>query len=205
MPSDTSDVALRAPSLPQQGAAASARIPGEPGVWVLLFGDMALFGLFFVSYLLERAEDPDLFAQQSEQLGLAFGVVNALVLLTSSLSVVVGVHAHGRQDRRVAVSAFAGALLLGLAFVAIKVFEYAHITETGVGPSDNAFISWYFVLTGVHLVHLLIGLGVLALMISAAYRVAERPRTALVEGCGCFWHLVDLLWIVIFPLLYLVA
>lgn len=183
----------------------SPRIPGDPGVWVFLFGDMALFVVFFVAYLLDRGKAPALFAESSGSLALATGVVNVLVLLASSLAVVAGLEAYRRRASRPAAVAFAASLAFGVVFVAIKVSEYAHLGQAGHGPSDNAFFTWYYVLTGVHLLHVLLGLVVLWLMLTTARADSDEPATALVESGACYWHLVDLLWMVIFPLVYLVA
>jgi nitric oxide reductase NorE protein len=101
---------------------------------------------------------------------------------------------------------FAGALVCGLAFVGLKVVEYTAKVSEGHVPTENNFYMYYYVLTGFHLLHVLIGIVVLVSLIVAA-RIAQpsRTRMAFIEGGGCFWHLVDLLWIVLFPLLYLVS
>lgn len=181
-------------------------IPGEAGVWVFLFGDLGIFVIFFVSYLVERAGEPGLYTESSGELGLAVGVVNTLVLLASSLAVVAGVSQVRRGQDRAAVGAFAGAMFCGVLFVALKAFEYTHLAAGGHGPDSNPFFTWYFILTGVHLLHVLIALGVLALVISKVRGSGDRQRRLMVIESGtCYWHLVDLLWMLIFPLLYLVA
>lgn len=182
-------------------------IPGEAGIWVFLFGDLVIFVVLFVAYLVDRAVDPNLFSASSQELGFTVGVVNTLVLLTSSLFVLGGVQAVRHRETRLAVWAFVAAIACGVAFVVLKVTEYAHLAALDHGPDANAFFGWYFILTGVHLLHVLIGLGLLCLMISKA-RTSEEDGSkglAIVEGGACFWHLVDLLWMLIFPLLYLVA
>ncbi|ALV44036.1 cytochrome C oxidase subunit III [Pseudarthrobacter sulfonivorans] len=190
-----------------QPVAEGRQIPGESGVWVFFFGDMVIFLIFFVAYLVHRAGAPELFAQSSQELGLAMGVANTLVLLSSSLLVVLGLGAVRREGRSVAVGAFRGAMACGVLFVVLKAFEYTHIASGTTGLDLNAFFSWYFVLTGVHLVHVLIGLGVLGLMVSRARQSGDgaEKRMMVIESGACFWHLVDLLWMLIFPLLYLVA
>lgn len=182
-------------------------IPGEAGVWVFLFGDLGIFVIFFVSYLVERANETELFAASSRELGLTVGVVNTLVLLLSSLAVIAGVtRVRDGQGAR-AVRFFAGAMACGAVFVALKVYEYTHLATGGHGPDSNPFFTWYFILTGVHLLHVLIGVGVLALLISKsrATGAGQDKHLMVVESGACFWHLVDLLWMLIFPLLYLVA
>jgi nitric oxide reductase NorE protein len=181
-------------------------VPGEAGIWVLLFGDMAVFTILFVVYLNRRGENKQLFAQSQDTLNRTFGAVNTLVLLTSSLLIVFAVLAlRSERWRHLAQRLTLGGVAVGACFVIIKVFEYHEKVAAGITPSTNEFYMYYFVLTGLHLAHVVIGLGVL-LALSRIARKPEPTRThiAFFEGGGCFWHMVDLLWIVIFPLLFLV-
>jgi nitric oxide reductase NorE protein len=188
-------------------AARSRRhVPGEPGIWVLLFGDMMVFTVLFAVYLNRRGDNRELFAHSQDALNRNFGAINTLVLLTSSVLVVFAVRAL-RSDRyrhfapRLTLAGFG----VGCCFVVIKAFEYHEKVAAGITPSTNEFYMYYFVLTGLHLAHVVIGLAVL-LALSRIARTASPSRTqiAFFEGGGCFWHMVDLLWIVIFPLLFLV-
>ena len=182
------------------------RIPGESGTWVFLFGDMLVFGAFFVTFLVERAKAPDVFDVARTTLHLGVGVANTLVLLTSSLFVVLALGAMRSGARSVATRAVAAGIGCGLVFVALKVFEYVSLVGAGHGPGANHFYLYYLVLTGLHLFHVTVGLAVLAFMLTQTRRdELSHTRTALVEGAACFWHLVDLLWIFLFALLYLVS
>jgi nitric oxide reductase NorE protein len=180
-------------------------IPGEIGIWVFVLGDMLIFGLFFIVFLYERARHVALFEQAHGHMLLAFGAVNTLVLLTGSLFVVLGVGAIRRGDARYGQRMILLTLLCGAAFVVSKYLEYSGKLAAGETSSANVFYMYYFVFTGIHLVHLLLGVGFLAIM----YRVAKKPvlgvrDVAHIEVGACFWHLIDLLWIVLFALLYLV-
>lgn len=188
------------------GEVSPRRVPGEPGVWILLFGDMLVFAVFFSLFMYQRAQDPELFDTSRHTLNMAIGLANTFVLLTSSLLVVTAVRAVRAGARSAARAMFAGALVCGLAFVGLKVVEYTAKISEGHVPTENNFYMYYYVLTGFHLLHVLIGIVVLGSLIVAA-RIAQpsRTRMAFIEGGGCFWHLVDLLWIVLFPLLYLVS
>lgn len=192
-----------------EGADAQAgarRVPGEPGLWVLLFGDMLVFTVLFGVYLTKRGQHRELFAESQNALNRNLGAINTLVLLTSSLLVVFAVHAQ-RSDRLRAMSPrlMLAAFGVGSMFVVIKAIEYREKLSVGITPSTNEFFMYYFVLTGLHLAHVVIGLIVL-LVLSRLARNPEPSKTqfAFFEGGGCFWHMVDLLWIVIFPLLFLV-
>lgn len=185
---------------------ATRRVPGEQGTWVFLFGDMLVFAVFFGTFLVERASAPELFDQGRQTLHLNVGLVNTLVLLTSSLCVVVFLGALRSGAGELAWRAVAIAIGLGVLFVALKVYEYVSLSATGHGPGASDFYLYYFILTGLHLFHVCVGIAVLVLLLSQARRTElTTTRMALIEGGGCFWHLVDLLWIILFPLLYLVS
>ena len=182
------------------------RIPGESGTWVFLFGDMLVFGAFFVTFLVERAKEPDVFDAARTTLHLGVGVLNTVVLLTSSLFVVLALAATRTGARTLATRAVVAAMGCGLVFIALKAFEYVSLAGAGHGPGANHFYLYYFILTGLHLFHVCLGLGALAFMATQTRRAdLSATRTALVEGAACFWHLVDLLWIFLFALLYLVS
>ncbi len=170
---------------------------------MLIFGDLVVFAFVFGAYLAQRLGHRSVFlvGQQLLDRNLAFG--NTLLLLTGSVLVVRGLRAvrAGRPDR--SSWCFAGALACGLGFVAVKVVEYHHLVSTGHGPSSSTFFTYYFVLTGLHLFHVVVGLAALTFLVVASRRPTTPRRRAYLESAACFWHLVDLLWIVLFPLLYL--
>ncbi|KDP06986.1 cytochrome oxidase subunit III [Mycobacterium avium subsp. hominissuis 101] len=191
---------------PSTTAAPARRIPGESGTWVFLLGDMLVFGAFFATFMVERSKAPELFDVSRKTLHLGVGLANTLVLLTSSLFVVVALGALRSGARRIARSAVLGAMVCGAIFIALKVFEYSSLVSEGHGVGENHFYLYYFILTGVHLFHVCVGMGVLTFLLAQTRRhELSETRTAVVEGGACFWHLVDLLWIVLFPLLYLVS
>lgn len=185
---------------------APRRIPGEQGTWVFLFGDMLVFAVFFATFMVERSMAPAVFDTARKTLHLNIGLVNTLVLLTSSLFVVAAVGAIRTGARPIADRALLAAIGCGVTFVVLKISEYVMLAGDGHSPGDNHFYLYYFILTGLHLLHVLIGIVVVALMLTQTRRIElSTTRLAVIEGGGCFWHLVDLLWIVLFPLLYLVS
>jgi len=193
-----------ASALPSEPSA--RRIPGESGTWVFLFGDMLVFGVFFVTFMVERAKAPELFDVARTSLHIGVGVINTLVLLTSSLCIVVALGAIRGGAKSIATNAVSVAIGCGLIFIGLKVFEYVALATSGHGPGANNFFLYYFILTGLHLFHVCVGIGVLAFLLTQARRSElNSTRMAAVEGGACFWHLVDLLWIVLFALLYLVS
>jgi nitric oxide reductase NorE protein len=187
-------------------ASTARRVPGENGTWVFLFGDMLVFGTFFATFMVERAKAPEIFDVSRKTLHIGVGFANTLVLLTSSLCVVVALGALRSGAGHIARSAVLAAMVCGGIFVLLKVFEYHSLVAAGHGAGANHFYLYYFILTGVHLFHVCVGLAVLTFLLTQTRRrEISATRMAVVEGGACFWHLVDLLWIVLFPLLYLVA
>ena len=186
--------------------APTRRVPGENGTWVFLFGDMLVFGTFFATFMVERAKAPEIFDASRKTLHIGVGVTNTLVLLTSSLCVVVALGALRSGTHDIARWAVLAAMMCGGIFVLLKVFEYHSLVAQGHGVGANHFYLYYFILTGVHLFHVCVGAAVLTFLLSQTRRhELSETRMAVVEGGACFWHLVDLLWVVLFPLLYLVA
>jgi nitric oxide reductase NorE protein len=189
-----------------QPPASARRVPGEQGTWVFLFGDMLVFAVFFATFMVERSKAPDVFDAARKTLHVNIGLVNTLVLLTSSLFVVAAIGAIRTGARSIAARALLVAIGCGVVFVALKVTEYVLLVGAGHTAGANHFYLYYFILTGLHLLHVCIGIGVLVLLFSQTRRTElSATRLAVIEGGACFWHLVDLLWIVLFPLLYLVS
>lgn len=186
--------------------AAERKLPGELGTWLFLFGDMLVFSVFFATFMVERSKAPSVFDAASKTLHVGVGLTNTLVLLFSSLCVVVAIKAMRAAVTSVARLALPLAMACGLTFIGLKAFEYTSMVTAGHGIGANHFYLYYFVLTGMHLFHLCIGVIVLTLMLTQAGRAdLGSTRMAVIEGGGCFWHLIDLLWVMLFTLLYLVA
>jgi nitric oxide reductase NorE protein len=185
--------------------AAAKRVPGEEGTWVFIFGDMLIFAVIFITYLHYRGQQVAMFNESQKNLVGGFGVANTLLLLSSSLLVVVGMRAINRRRSDLAPWMFMGAMACGLAFSTLKIVEYGEKLSAGVTPATNDFYMYYFILTGLHFFHLIVGMVILAAIAWASTRpVNASKKYALIEGGACFWHMVDLLWIILFPLLYLV-
>jgi len=178
------------------------RIPGEAGIWVLILGELCLFSAFFVTIALARGQDPAHFLQSQATLNRTLGLTNTLLLLTSSLFAAMALH-RVREGLAGAPRLFLFALMLGLGFVAIKLTEYSQKIAAGVDFSSGDFFMFYFAFTGVHLMHVLVGIAVLGALARIACGADAASRTTLIECGVLFWHLVDLLWIVLFALFYL--
>ena len=191
-------------SVPQDRLRPTPHVPGEVGAWVFILGDLAAFALLFGVWMYYRGKEPALFADSQLEVHRSFGAINTLLLLTSSLFVITAVRAVRAQMRRVAQAAIGFALVCGVGFLLDKVLEWTDLVANGHGPTANNYFLYFFVLTGLHAFHVLIGMGIL----TALLRLSRKPslskgQFAFVEGGACFWHMVDLIWVVLFALLYL--
>ncbi|MES2126353.1 MAG: cytochrome c oxidase subunit 3 [Pseudomonadota bacterium] len=185
---------------------AAAHVPGEAELWIFIFADMLLFGLFFAIWGWQHATEPELFAWGAAQMNRTLGLANTLVLITSSAAVAAGL-AQARQGRP-ASRAYLAAAILGAVFVVLKVVEYSGHIAAGADPRTSAYFMYYFVFTGIHLLHVLIGIVALLFVAQRCHRLepgraADAADLVLLEGAGVFWHLVDVLWIVLFFAIYL--
>jgi nitric oxide reductase NorE protein len=177
-------------------------MPGDGHMWVMVLGDLAIFGAYFLIYMVHRAITPDAFIAAQQHLNITVGVINTMILLTSSLFVARSVFAvrDGKPHLAVKLTYAAGAC--GILFIATKAYEWSVELRRGFTVS-NEFFSFYYVLTGVHLLHVILGLIILGVSIREL-RAPQRRRVSLIEQGATYWHMVDLLWIVIFGLLYVV-
>jgi nitric oxide reductase NorE protein len=180
------------------------RIPGEEGIWVFVLGDMTVFALFFATFLYSRAKNPDMFARDHTSLNVTLGTVNTVLLLSSSLFVVLAVQKVLSGGHRSAPRLFGAALVCGLGFIVVKAVEWSHLFASGKSVGSGEFFSYYFMFTGIHLVHVLIGCALLSRLVAISRKPQLIGRDAMVcEAGGIFWHMVDLLWVVLFALFYL--
>ena len=178
--------------------------PGTDGLWTFVFIDMIVFSLFFIVYLSERVRLPGVFAASQNHLDPNFGLVNALILLTSSLFMAEAVAAT-RMGKSVLVKRrLVLTLACGTAFAVSKLTEYAGKFADGITPVTNSFYSFYFLLTMIHFLHVLAGMVFIAHCLARAKAESGQPAyLTKIENTGLFWHFVDLLWLFLFPLLYL--
>ncbi len=179
--------------------------PPPPGIWTFIAADCAGFGIFFAVFMSERMNNPVLFDKSARLLDLRLGLTNTLILISSSWLVAMALSAADAGRVRKAKLLMMGGLAVGSCFAVLKMTEYAHKFAAGITPTTNDFFSFYFILTGVHFLHYLIGLVVLIAMILALHRQGNgaSERIPWLEAGGIYWHMVDLLWLFLFPMLYL--
>jgi nitric oxide reductase NorE protein len=175
--------------------------PGDGHMWVMVLGDLIIFGAYFIIFMIYRAMKPQEFLASQEHLNITIGVLNTLVLLASSWFIARSVQAaraedHARALRLTYLGGFCGVL-----FILIKAYEWSAKIAQGHTISSNEFFMFYYMLTGVHVFHVLLGLLILG-VVARELRNPRRRRASMVESGATYWHMVDLLWIVIFALFY---
>jgi nitric oxide reductase NorE protein len=180
------------------------RLPGVDGVWVAIGADAVIFALLFGSFMQARLQAPQVFEASRQTLNLNLGGIDTIILLTSSWAVALAVQALKRDLVDKVPRYLLCAVLTGVLFMVSKSIEYFEKFADGIAPATNAFYMWYFTLTGIHLVHVIFGTSLLTYLWIGSRRGRYSSCNRVVPECvASYWHLVDLLWIVIFPLLYL--
>lgn len=188
------------------------------GIWLFLCTEMVMFGVLFVAYSLYHSQYPEAFAEGAKFLDWKLGAFNTVVLLLSSFTMALGIHFCQKNDSKKAVLNLALTLIFGAIFMVVKYYEYSHKFHLGLYPGKffsyegaesvnlALYFSFYFLMTGLHGLHILIGMGVITWVLIRARRGEfDSQYYTPVEGVGLFWHVIDLIWIYLFPLLYLVG
>lgn len=186
------------------------------GMWLFILSELLLFGGMFILYSVYRYKNPVDFHHASRELEVILGTLNTLILLTSSLSVATSIAAIQRGQRKLSMILLMVTVALGLLFLVNKGFEWGTKIDHGIYPNSSTllarpkgeilFFGLYYVMTGLHGLHVLIGVCVLSLMlILVAKEKINRTRFVPLENSGLYWHLVDIIWIFLFPLFYLIT
>jgi cytochrome c oxidase subunit 3 len=186
------------------------------GMWLFIFTELILFGGLFVAYGMYRTMHPHEFHAASGELNVALGVANTVVLLTSSLTMVLSIEAMRLRRKAQSMLFLAGTLLLGCAFLVNKSFEWSAKIHHGLypgssvlmqrPPGERLFFGLYYGMTGLHGLHVTVGVAVLSVMLALSARDRIRHDDFIkLENAGLYWHLVDIIWIFLLPLFYLAA
>ncbi len=185
------------------------------GMWIFLYSELVLFGGLFVLYAVYFYEHPESFVAGGQELNRIFGTANTLVLLISSFTVAASITAIQRKKKGQAIGLLVFSFSCGVIFLINKYFEWSAKFHHGLYPNSdtllegepglNIFFGLYYTITGLHGVHVIIGMVLLAISLALVIRdKVTHTRFAMLENSGLYWHLVDLIWIFVFPLFYLV-
>jgi cytochrome c oxidase subunit III len=188
------------------------------GMWVFLVTEVMFFGGLFAAYTVYRSIYPEAFADTSRHMDVILGGLNTAVLIGSSLTMALAVHASQTSAKRSLVVFLVSTIVLGSIFLLVKAFEYTHKWHEHLVPGPyfqyegpyahqaQILFSFYFVMTGMHAIHMIVGVGLLTYLIVKARQGAfSAAWFTPVEMVGLYWHFVDIVWIFLFPLLYLIG
>lgn len=176
------------------------------GMWLFLGTEILLFGGLFAAYALFRAKFPDLFLEYHKELDLTKGTINTIILIFSSFTMALAVLFAQRRKQLHTTLFLSITFICGAAFGVIKYFEYSYKFEHHIYPDKNIFYALYFTMTGLHMLHVFIGMIIIFFLIFMNMQGRFiKGRYTPVEVGGLYWHLVDLIWIYLFPLMYLIG
>lgn len=193
---------------------------GKQGIWLFMVTEILMFGTILVGYSIFHAIYPEMFAEGAKSLDWKMGFINTLVLIFSSFTMAISISFVQKNETKKAAIAMATTILCGAIFMCIKYFEYTHKFHLGLYPGHyldaakvgaehanlGMYFGFYYCMTGLHGLHVLIGMGLIAWLLIRTIRGDFHSQYWIpVEGVGIFWHIVDLIWIFLFPLLYLVG
>jgi cytochrome c oxidase subunit 3 len=191
-------------------------LASKTGMWLFLFTEMLLFGGLFVVYSVYRYRNSVAFHLAAHELSVFIGTVNTIILLISSSTIAMSVTAIQKKNKKLALLLLGITVILGLAFLVNKYFEWGEHIKNHIYPGssvlalrghgDVLFYGLYFFMTGLHALHIIIGLIFIGFVTVKIYRdKINYDNYVLLENSGLYWHLVDLIWIFLFPLFYLIT
>ena len=181
------------------------RLPGDLAMWWFILAEITLFSILILAFAITQRLQPALFAAGREALDASMGLALTLSLLTSGLLVALAV-TRVRQARSGAGLLLLAALLSACVYVWLKLSEYAHLLELGLDVEHDTFFTLYWLLTGLHFLHVLLGLVIIAWMAVRAWRGRYHAGNCSgLESGALYWHMVDLVWVLLFPLVYLIG
>ena len=185
------------------------------GMWVFLFTEVLLFGGMFLVYAVYRFQHPDLFKLAALELNTAMGTFNTIVLLTSSLTMVLAIVAMQKNNKKLSLFFLFSTLGFAIVFLIVKYFEWSTKIHHGIYPGSEELLSkqngeilffgLYYVMTGLHALHVIIGMIIISFLVVFVWKdKITYDNYVKMENGGLYWHLVDLIWIFLFPLFYLI-
>ncbi len=198
------------------GETHTLRADGKIGMWLFISSEVLLFGGLFLLYSMYRFKNPSEFHAASLELSRFAGVLNTCILITSSLSVALSIHFLKLKKNAIAQILLIATIALALSFLVVKGFEWAEKFTHGLYPNapelagkpkgEILYFGLYFMMTGLHALHVIVGICVLSVILTWIVRGSvNADRPIILENAGLYWHLVDIIWIFLFPLFYLIS
>ena len=186
------------------------------GMWLFIFTELLLFGGLFIVYSIYRFLNPEAFALAGHELDTFIGATNTIILLVSSMTIAMSTSALQQKNKKLAITLIVITLVLAFVFLVNKYFEWGLKIKHGIYPGSEhlkadfgqgeiLFFGLYFVITGLHALHIIVGMILMGItLVKVQKGTVHAGRPSLLENAGLYWHLVDLIWIFLFPLFYLI-
>jgi nitric oxide reductase NorE protein len=179
--------------------------PGDFAIWIFIYAELLVFGIFFLAYAFARSQNVELFNESQLQLNRVAGAINTALLITSSYFVVRAVAAIREDNSQRCASWLLAAVFLASIFITIKLFEFSSKFSAGITLSSNTFFMFYLSMTFFHFLHVILGMVILlAVMVKARKSAYSSMEYTGVETGAAYWHMVDMVWIILFPLVYVI-
>ncbi len=180
-------------------------LPGDLAIWFFIFMELLVFAIAFIAYSITRLQNLALFNEFQKTLNKEFGAINTILLITSSYFVIRAVHAIKFDQVKSCITNLNIALVFGAGFLLFKSLEYYDKFSAGITLSTNTFYMFYLSLTMFHFLHVILGMIILIAIIFKAKRGHYNAENHIgIESGASYWHMVDLVWIILFPLVYII-
>lgn len=185
------------------------KLPGDLAMWFFILAELTVFALFFIGFAVTENLNLTMFAQGKAQLHKVVGLINTIALITSSYFVAISLQAMRENNDKQVVKRLVLALMFAAVYIVLKLWEYYALFAQGIDIETNTFFTLYFLITAFHFMHILLGMVILLYMAVNVQKGNYCDPTTDNEMSGfesgaCYWHMVDLLWIILFPLIYVI-
>lgn len=181
------------------------RLPGDLAMWFFILAELTVFAILFIGFAVSEQLNPEMFAQGKTHLHQVSGLINTLALITSSYFVALALTKMHQENGAQAAKLLIIGKLVACIYIGVKVWEYLSLFEQGIDIETNTFFTLYFMITFFHLMHVLLGMVILVFVtIKAAKNEYNLDNISGFESGASYWHMVDMLWIILFPLIYVI-
>ena len=189
-----------------ENRAKEKRLPGDMAMWFFILAELSVFAIFFIGFAVAENLNLAMFSEGKAQLHKIAGLINTLALITSSCSVALALQALHQGKERKAAWRLIAALTIACIYIYTKLWEYQALFSQGIDIETNTFFTLYFLITAFHFMHILLGMVILAYMTKQSFKgeYIRQNNVAGFESGSSYWHMVDLLWIILFPLIYVI-
>jgi len=181
------------------------KLPGDLAMWFFILAELTVFAIFFIGFSVSEQLNKEMFNQGKAQLHQTAGLINTIALITSSFFVALALNLMYKAKAKQAVWLLLTAKAFAIIYITVKIWEYLSLFEQGITIETNTFFTLYFLITAFHLMHVLLGMVILAFIAHSAWRDNyQNKELSGFEAGSSYWHMVDLLWIILFPLIYVI-